>query len=87
MLTAVWKLDGAGHITGGSFVADVNGRTRPASITGGTYSVTPDGTVSFAPTTTMPDSTNPMVGTMNDSKDVIASTTQPLVANRIISRR
>jgi hypothetical protein len=61
-------MNGAGHITGGSVVADGGNET----ITGGTYSISSSGTVTLNPTTNAAKQPDPMVGTMNDSKDVVA---------------
>lgn len=61
-------LDGAGHILSGSVVG-VHGTE---TITGGTYSVSSDGTVTVAGTSNGADGNpNPWVGTIDDSKDVI----------------
>ncbi|MGA2266101.1 MAG: LEPR-XLL domain-containing protein [Phycisphaerae bacterium] len=73
--------DGKGNITGGSFVTSNDSGTKSVtgSVTGGTYSVTSDGTVTFSPhvsgSSGQPDT---LVGTLNDSKDVMAFDDQNL---------
>jgi len=63
-------VNGVGRITGGNIVTDSGTQT----ITGGTYTVSASGTVTLSPTTNAPANSQPapLLGTLNDSKDIIA---------------